>query len=276
MRYESLKTLRETFRRIVIEAERESAEPVGYRVYGPYERSVFRDIGSAEAYRNGLNKGFGEYSYAIQPLFTLPPAQKETVSCNTKIATEAIRLALKSRNFPSNPDNAARAGWDACLSVNFPPAPQPCPSKEGALEALDNMDDYARMGIGVDAIGPRKVLEDYIKQPCPDCESSEAIMEMHCAKVRSQAARIKELEADVEKWSTDFVRISDNYSEEAKRNMDFGAERCAFIIKEQKQAVRIKELEAALTKLACLGNGDTYGNSIGNEIAIAALKGEKK
>ena len=37
------------------------------------------------------------------------------------------------------------------------------------------------------------------------------------------------------------------------------------------------ELVAALEKLARLGNGDSYGNSIGNDIAIAALakaKGE--
>lgn len=32
-----------------------------------------------------------------------------------------------------------------------------------ALEALDNMDDYARMTVGVDAIGPRTVLERFIK-----------------------------------------------------------------------------------------------------------------
>lgn len=31
-----------------------------------------------------------------------------------------------------------------------------------AREALDSMDDFARMSCGVDAIGPRKVLEDFI------------------------------------------------------------------------------------------------------------------
>ena len=34
-------------------------------------------------------------------------------------------------------------------------------------------------------------------------------------------------------------------------------------------------LKAALEKLACLGNGDSYGNSIGNCIAQEALKGLK-
>jgi hypothetical protein len=33
---------------------------------------------------------------------------------------------------------------------------------KAAREALDNMDDYARMNTGVNAIGPRKVLEDFI------------------------------------------------------------------------------------------------------------------
>jgi len=33
---------------------------------------------------------------------------------------------------------------------------------KAAREALDSMDDYARMNAGVDAIGPRKVLEDFI------------------------------------------------------------------------------------------------------------------
>ena len=34
-------------------------------------------------------------------------------------------------------------------------------------------------------------------------------------------------------------------------------------------------LKAALEKLACLGNGDSYGNSVGNCIAQEALKGLK-
>jgi hypothetical protein len=35
---------------------------------------------------------------------------------------------------------------------------------EQARKALDDMDDYARMETGVDAIGPRKVLEAFIEQ----------------------------------------------------------------------------------------------------------------
>lgn len=50
----------------------------------------------------------------------------------------------------------------------------------------------------------------------------------------------------------------------------------------QQQASDIKQLtaerdalKAALEKLACLGNGDSYGNSVGNCIAQKALKGLK-
>lgn len=37
-------------------------------------------------------------------------------------------------------------------------------TKKEALEALDSMDDYARMEVGVDAMGPRTVLERFILQ----------------------------------------------------------------------------------------------------------------
>ena len=40
----------------------------------------------------------------------------------------------------------------------------------------------------------------------------------------------------------------------------------------ERQAERIAKLEAALEKLARLGNGDKYGNSDGNMIARAALQ----
>ncbi len=37
-------------------------------------------------------------------------------------------------------------------------------SKATALEALDNLDDYARMQTGVDAYGPRTALQRFIEQ----------------------------------------------------------------------------------------------------------------
>ena len=40
-------------------------------------------------------------------------------------------------------------------------------------------------------------------------------------------------------------------------------------IAQQAEAIRLKD--AALEKIACIGNGDTHGNSIGNCLAIDAL-----
>lgn len=37
-------------------------------------------------------------------------------------------------------------------------------TQQGAREALDSLDDFARMDCGVDAIGPRGVLERFIEQ----------------------------------------------------------------------------------------------------------------
>ena len=35
---------------------------------------------------------------------------------------------------------------------------------EQALEAIDNLDDYARMDAGVDAVGPRELLVSFVSQ----------------------------------------------------------------------------------------------------------------
>ena len=47
-------------------------EPVAYLVTGPYEKQPFANINSAKAYREGLNKGFGEDAYTISNLYTTP------------------------------------------------------------------------------------------------------------------------------------------------------------------------------------------------------------
>ena len=41
-----------------------------------------------------------------------------------------------------------------------------------ALEALDSMDDYARMEVGVDAMGPRETLRKFIEQANASTETS--------------------------------------------------------------------------------------------------------
>lgn len=44
-------------------------------------------------------------------------------------------------------------------------------TKDAAREALDSMDDFARMDAGVDASGPRGVLERFIAQANPITEA---------------------------------------------------------------------------------------------------------
>ena len=51
-------------------------EPVAYLVTGPYEKQAFSDIGSANAYCRGLNKGFDTDAYIVSPLYTTPPQRK--------------------------------------------------------------------------------------------------------------------------------------------------------------------------------------------------------
>lgn len=52
-------------------------EPVAYLVTGPYEKTAFSDIDSANAYCRGLNKGFGADAYIVSHLYTTPPQRKE-------------------------------------------------------------------------------------------------------------------------------------------------------------------------------------------------------
>lgn len=62
-------------------AEREGAEPVAWQVSGPYERSVFKDKSSAEAFCRGLNEGYGQNAYSIDRLYTATqpaPVQAES------------------------------------------------------------------------------------------------------------------------------------------------------------------------------------------------------
>ena len=73
-------------------------------------------------------------------------------------------------------------------------------------------------------------------QYCPLCEQAQA--------------RIKELEAEVERINT----IKDNY-----------------YVLAAELALQNQAMSEALEKLACLGNGDSYGNSVGNCIAQTAL-----
>ncbi len=72
-------------------------------------------------------------------------------------------------------------------------------SKEAALEALDNLDDCARMQVGVDAYGPRTALQRFIEQvPGPAPHTSAEVDALVAAlgqsqDLESQRARIVEM-----------------------------------------------------------------------------------
>jgi hypothetical protein len=51
-------------------------EPVAWRVTGPFEDIPFKDKSSAEAYRKGLNDGYGSDAYSVTPLSTTPVSAK--------------------------------------------------------------------------------------------------------------------------------------------------------------------------------------------------------
>lgn len=48
-------------------------------------------------------------------------------ACNTPAAEQAIEKAMGERGYPANPMNAARAGWEACLSYRAAPVVLPEP-----------------------------------------------------------------------------------------------------------------------------------------------------
>lgn len=46
-------------------------------------------------------------------------------------------------------------------------ASEPLVTREQALDALEDMDDFARMTAGVDAMGPRETLRQFINERAP-------------------------------------------------------------------------------------------------------------
>jgi hypothetical protein len=54
----------------------------------------------------------------------------------------------------------------------------PLPTLAQALEALDDMDDYARMTLGVDAFGPREVLRRFIESAALPAAQPEPVAEV--------------------------------------------------------------------------------------------------
>jgi hypothetical protein len=85
--YDAIKALEEAL------AKQEQGEPVAYLVTGPYEKQPFANINSAKAYREGLNKGFGEDAYTISNLYTTPQQPSTIVRTWVGLTDEQIREA---------------------------------------------------------------------------------------------------------------------------------------------------------------------------------------
>lgn len=68
-----------TVERDALRAQLAQGEAVAWLVTGPYEKVVSSCKDSAEAFCNGLNKGYGETAYSVLPLYTAPhPAKAVT------------------------------------------------------------------------------------------------------------------------------------------------------------------------------------------------------
>lgn len=96
-----------------------------------------------------LCHGTGQHAIpvAIPAGVPVPPVQM----------TECLQCKVPS------PDHSGIKLGDVRILRDTEPVPL-IVSKESALEALDSIDDCARMELGVDAMGPRCVLEKYIAQ----------------------------------------------------------------------------------------------------------------
>lgn len=81
---------------------------------------------------------------------------------------------------------------------------------------------------------------------------------------------IAELRAKVEELEAELFAI--------KNNAKIGYDQVVADLRTEltDEQSKVKVLTDALEELACLGNGDTYGNSVGNCIAIKALAAIKE
>lgn len=122
------------------------------------------------------------------------PAECEPVACNTDTASVAIAEELRARGYPSNPENAARAGWDACLRVNTTPQPAECEpvaidqltlayTSEGRCTTFVATKHYSdgsslvfsrhQMFPGSEGCWVVNLPNDAAPQPCPRCAELE-------------------------------------------------------------------------------------------------------
>jgi hypothetical protein len=80
-----------------------TGEPVAYLVTGPYEKQPFANINSAKAYREGLNKGFGEDAYTISNLYTTPQ-QPSTIVRKPLTDEQIVSKAMHLSGLGTSPD----------------------------------------------------------------------------------------------------------------------------------------------------------------------------
>ena len=71
-------------------SEQNKVELVAWRVTGPYENSAFTSKTSAEAYCRGLDEGFGEIAYNVEPLYTSQVNMQALRELMMVVAEEAI------------------------------------------------------------------------------------------------------------------------------------------------------------------------------------------
>ena len=117
-------------------------------------------------------------------------------------------------------------------------------------------------------------------KPCPKCAELQKSVDRLGEDWAKQHAQIVELESDRDEWKK---RAEFSFTQRDKLEAELtDVKEVQFPARLTKVTEALKkrkaELESALRyaidaleKLACLGNGDTYGNSIGNFIAINAL-----
>lgn len=75
--------------------------------------------------------------------------------------------------------------------------------KKEALEALDNMDDYARMAVSIEPIGALNHLTDFINTVCARLESAEEnqVIGASARQFKQMEERLEAAEQDAARWN---------------------------------------------------------------------------
>ena len=121
----------------------------------------------------------------------------DTLELLSRVTAAELRISIleAAANEPAPQETDEKTSGELasgeCLPVGA------APTKAQALEALDSLDDFARMA-DIDPIGPRKTLEAYINgaAPLPDvAEMVERLRNDHDRNYEDEAADILEKQA---------------------------------------------------------------------------------